>query len=215
MMNIDLFELAIKIKSQAQIKLPGIESHKVMLPEGRSMPNDYLDKIENYKQSAVFALLFNEHNNINLLLTQRHQYIGKHSGQISFPGGKKESEDETLLTTAYRETYEEIGVKKNDIHFITHLSPLYIPVSNFLVQPFLGYLNNLPELLLNEREVKNIVKFPLNQINDPTIIKQINIEASSGLHLTVPAFEINGNIIWGATAMMLKEIGDLIKNFED
>lgn len=214
-MNKDLIELAFKIKKQAQLNLPGIESHKSMLPEGRSMPDDYLNKIDNYKQSAVFALLFHEQNKINLLLTQRHQYNGKHSGQISFPGGKKEIEDESLLYTAYRETFEEIGIKKSDINFITQLSPLYIPVSNFFVQPFLGYLSELPQLFINEREVKNIVKFPLNQLNNPELIKLLKIEASSGLHLTVPAFEIEGNIIWGATAMMLKEIGDLIKKIED
>lgn len=203
--------LAEKLRTQAFHKLPGITSHKSMLPEGRSMPDDYLNKLENYKQSAVFALFFQEQEQIHLLLTQRHQYEGKHSGQISFPGGKKELDDENLLVTAYRETYEEVGIHKNKIEFIAGLSPLYIPVSNFFVQPYLGYILDEPEFIINSREVKNIVKFPLHLINNEAVLKTIKIEASSGVFLTVPAFEIEKHIIWGATAMMLKEIAELIK----
>jgi 8-oxo-dGTP pyrophosphatase MutT (NUDIX family) len=207
----NLQNLADAIKGQVEKKLPGIEAHKTMLPEGRLMPNDYLKNIVDYKQSAVFALLFKEENNIHLLLTQRHQYEGKHSGQISFPGGKKEEDDKNLLHTAYRETYEEIGVAENNIEFITALSSLYIPVSNFYVQPYLGYIIDLPPLVLNQREVKSIVKFPLQSLNNPTLLKIKKIEASSGLNLSVPAYELGEHVIWGATAMMLKEIGEIIK----
>jgi len=207
----DLFLLAEYLKSETTKKLPGIAAHQTMLPEGRTMPEDYLQKISSYKQSAVFALLFQENDAINLLLTQRHQYEGKHSGQISFPGGKKEDDDENLLDTAYRETYEEVGITQNNIELIAPLSPLYIPVSNFFVQPYLGYLQQIPDLKINEREVKAIVKFPIHQLNNPSLLKIKKIEASSGLFLTVPAFEIGEHIIWGATAMMLREIGELIK----
>ena len=207
----DLFLLAEYLKSETAKKLPGIAAHQTMLPEGRTMPDDYLQKISSYKQSAVFALLFQENDTKNLLLTQRHQYEGKHSGQISFPGGKKEDEDGNLLDTAYRETYEEVGITQNNIELIAPLSPLYIPVSNFFVQPYLGYLQQIPDLKINEREVKAIVKFPIHQLNNPTLLKIKKIEASSGLFLTVPAFEIGEHTIWGATAMMLREIGELIK----
>lgn len=208
---IDLASLAQQIKQETAKKLPGIEAHKFMLPEGRNIPDNYLQNIANYKQSAVFALLFQEEQSVHLLLTQRHQYEGKHSGQISFPGGKKEEADDSLLTTAFRETYEEVGIHKQNIELISALSPLYIPVSNFFVQPYLGYINQLPELNLNEREVKSIVKFPLHELNNPQLIKVKKIEASSGLFLTVPTFEIGEHTIWGATAMMLREIGELIK----
>jgi 8-oxo-dGTP pyrophosphatase MutT (NUDIX family) len=207
----NLFMLAEAIKVQVKHSLPGIEAHKTMLPEGRTMPLDYLKSTTNYKQSAVFALLFQEENIINLLLTQRHEYNGKHSGQISFPGGKKEERDDNLLITAYRETYEEVGLNEESIELITALSPLYIPVSNFFVQPYLGYVSNFPNLILNQREVKSIVKFPIHDINNPALVKIKKIEASSGMYLTVPAFEIGEHTIWGATAMMLKEIGEIIK----
>lgn len=209
---IELQILASAIKRTAAEKLPGIKAHQDMLPEGRSMPDDYLNKIENYKQSAVFALLFQENENTHLLLTQRHEYEGKHSGQISFPGGKMEADDADLLQTAYRETHEEVGITNQQIELITALSPLYIPVSNFFVQPYLGYVQHSLNIQVNEREVKNIIKFPLHQLNNPDIRKIKKIEASSGVTLSVPAFEINGHIVWGATAMMLKEIGELIKN---
>jgi len=211
---IEIITLANKIKIEAQINLPGIEAHKIMLPEGRNIPNYYLNKIGNYKQSAVFILFFQEEKNIHVLLTQRNQYEGKHSGQISFPGGKKEEYDDSLLTTAYRETYEEVGIHQNNINLIAALSPLYIPVSNFFVQPYLGYLNELPELKINSREVKSIVKFPIQFLKEAERIKIQRIEASSGLFLTVPVFEIGENVIWGATAMMLSEIASLIKAVE-
>jgi 8-oxo-dGTP pyrophosphatase MutT (NUDIX family) len=207
----DIYLLAEYLKKETAKKLPGLTAHKMMMPEGRSMPEDYLQKINNYRQSAVFALLFLEKGTIHLLLTQRHEYEGKHSGQISFPGGKKEDDDESLLHTAYRETFEEVGIAQNNIEVIAALSPLYIPVSNFFVQPYLGYLHQIPALNINEREVKAIVKFPLKEINNPSLLKTKKIEASSGLFLTVPAFEIGEYTIWGATAMMLREIGELIK----
>jgi 8-oxo-dGTP pyrophosphatase MutT (NUDIX family) len=207
----DLMLLAEAIKAQVENSLPGIEAHKTMLPKGRLMSNDYLNNIVNYKQSAVFALLFKEENKINILLTQRHHYEGKHSGQISFPGGKKEEQDAHLLATAFRETYEEIGVQQKSIELIAPLSPLYIPVSNFFVQPYLGYMSSLPNFILNEREVKSIIKFPLQSLNNPSLIKTKKIEASSGLFLTVPAYQLDEHIIWGATAMMLKEIGEIVK----
>jgi 8-oxo-dGTP pyrophosphatase MutT (NUDIX family) len=206
-----LQQLAASIKARAAEELPGIKAHQAMLPEGRSMPDDYLNKIQNYKKSAVFALLFEEEEGINLLLTQRHEYEGKHSGQISFPGGKMEAIDTDLLHTAYRETQEEVGISKTQIELITALSPLYIPVSNFYVQPYLGYLQQSLSFTINAREVKNIIKFPVQQINNPAIQKIKKIAASSGFTLSVPAFEIDEYTVWGATAMMLKEIGELIK----
>ena len=208
----DLNLLAKQLKIQGAKNLPGIEAHQTMLPKGRTIPVDYLNNIDKYKQSAVFAILFQEEESIHLLLTQRHQYNGKHSGQISFPGGKKELFDDNLLITAYRETYEEVGIEAENIHLISTLSPLYIPVSNFFVQPYLGYLKTMPSLNLNTREVKSIIKFPIKELNNPDIIKTANIEASSGLFLDVPAYHIGENKIWGATAMMLREIAFLIKS---
>lgn len=207
----DLISVAKHIQTEAEKKLPGIEAHRNMLPEGRSMPDDYLTTISNYKQSAVFALLFEEARELFLLLTQRHQYEGMHSGQISFPGGKQDATDENLLATAYRETYEELGISSAQIQFITTLSPLYIPVSNFLVQPYIGYLASLPALLIDKREVESIIKFPLLQLNNPEIVKRTRLEASSGFLLTVPAYHFENKIVWGATAMILNEIATLIK----
>jgi 8-oxo-dGTP pyrophosphatase MutT (NUDIX family) len=211
---IKLSILAEQIKARAAVKLPGVDAHKAMLPEGRMLPNDYLNKITNYKQSAVFALLFQEEQSINLLLTQRHQYEGKHSGQISFPGGKKEDLDADLLQTAFRETFEEVGITEQNIELISALSPLYIPVSNFFVQPYLGFAHSLQELSINEREVKSIIKLPIQDLNNPALLKIKKIEASSGLFLTVPAFEVGDHVIWGATAMMLREIAELIKTLK-
>ncbi len=210
-MTNDLVLLAQQIKLKAAQHLPGIDAHKYLVPENRLYDKDYLKHLSNYKHSAVFALMFYENNNVYLLLTQRHNYKGSHGGQISFPGGKKENQDQSLLNTAYRETLEETGIKSNDIELITALSPLYIPVSNFYVQPFLGYLPNIPNLKIDTHEVASVLRFPINNFLKPDAIVSKQIEVANGLKIRIPAFELDDKIIWGATAMIMNEIAHLVK----
>ena len=147
---------------------------------------------------------------MQMVFMLRKTYKGVHSNQIGFPGGKVEVEDNNLEATALRETYEEIGVSSTEITVLKELTDVYIPPSNFLVKPFLGILKRRPEYILEEKEVERLIEIPLKSIlSDKFIASQI-ITTSYAKEIEVPIFKFDEEVIWGATAMMLSEIKDLI-----
>lgn len=164
------------------------------------------------KQAAVMALFYpNQHKETRLLLILRKTYNGVHSNQIGFPGGKVEPEDDNLETTALRETYEEVGILPKDIKTIKKLSKLYIPPSNFMVQPYIGLYSNPKPFKIQETEVEALVEVLFSDfMNDKNLIYQ-NLNTSYAKNIDVPAFKLNGYTVWGATAMMLSEIKELLR----
>lgn len=135
-----------------------------------------------------------------------------HPGQIGFPGGMVESTDNSLIDTALRETWEELGIEKGSIKILGTLSELYISVSSFLIYPIIGWYDIKPDFRLNPFEVEKLILFPLiqNQNRNDTAI----VETSTG-QLVVPCFRYEDEIIWGATAMILAELFDVIKRIND
>lgn len=166
------------------------------------------------RPSAVLFLLFGEETNPHLLLIQRTADGRAHSGQISAPGGRWEPADADLRTTALRETEEEVGIAPKDVDVLGALTPLYIPVSNFLVHPFVGYACALPPLSPSAHEVHRTLEVPLAALFSPSAKIQTEVRPTSapGLVLNVPAYKLEGDesIIWGATAMMLAELEAVI-----
>ena len=150
-------------------------------------------------------LLQNKNNIPNLIFIERADDGHVHSGQIALPGGKVEQHDKDLLATALRETKEEIGIDAKEINVLGKLSPLYIPPSNFLVNPFVGYAANKISFAHDEKEVKRILEIPLNDFFKEGVI---NISSEHKTHrgiIQAPAYELHGVKIWGATCMMLSE----------
>lgn len=130
----------------------------------------------------------------------------RHSGQISFPGGRWEESDGVLEAVALRETTEEIGVPTNQIQVLGQLTELYIPVSNFLVYPFVGVLQGEPDFVPQPGEVESILTPPLDALLDPANLKMMDMRVANNITLTdVPYFDIDGHAVWGATAMILSE----------
>lgn len=170
-----------------------------------------IEKLEP-RQAAVIALFFpNEDNQTFLILILRKTYKGVHSAQIGFPGGKIEDEDLDLQHTAKRETEEEVGVPMTDICIFKEMTKTYIPPSNFYVQPYLAYVERCPKLLKQDDEVEDIILVDIDDfLNDELLIKE-TLSTSYAKEITVPAFHLNGHIVWGATAMMLNEIKTLFK----
>ena len=195
-------------------QLPGIEAQFKLAPKMRLAYNAKRIQANKPKTAAVLALFYpNQKNNVSLLLTKRAIYNGTHSGQISFPGGKVEISDLNLKETALRETFEEVGVLKKEIQVIREITEVYIPPSNFSVTPFVGILNYKPVFKVNS-EVAKIIEIPFSDLLDDNNIASISITNSYMKETSVPCFNFDGSIIWGATAMMLSEIKELLKNMK-
>lgn len=193
------------------LSLPGTASHRKMIPKVRIIPSS--KEIERAKPSkaAVLALFFpDQEEETSFLLTLRASYPGAHSSQISFPGGKFESGDQSLQHTALRETIEETGVEPGRITIRKALSETYIPPSNFLVQPFMGLVTTRPDFTPNH-EVERIIEVKLEDLLSDRSLGSKNLTTSYMENVEVPCFMLNNQVVWGATAMMLSEIKDLIK----
>ena len=206
------FDYFLSLISKIQDKqLGGFSSHAKMIPKERNI----LKKIEleaaKPRKAAVLALFYPDEKNLtNFLLILRASYDGTHSSQISFPGGKFELSDVHLETTALRETFEEVGINIENIKIKRQLTNTYIPPSNFLVSPFLGYSNSRPSFQINH-EVENLLEVKLTDLLNENSVGSKNLSTSYLKNIDVPCFILNKNVVGGATAMMLSEIKDLIK----
>jgi 8-oxo-dGTP pyrophosphatase MutT (NUDIX family) len=147
----------------------------------------------------------------HLVLIVRNSYEGVHSSQIAFPGGKYETDDVSFAHTALRETEEEIGVAIEKIEIIRNFTQLYIDPSNFMVFPYLGICKEELVFYPNALEVAKIIELPLTTFLMEELVVKVNIPTSYAENCSVPAFNINEHIVWGATAMMLSELKEVLK----
>jgi 8-oxo-dGTP pyrophosphatase MutT (NUDIX family) len=200
-----------KLKQRLQLPLPGIDAQwKMAHVDCEKLKHEDLHP-SNYRDSAVLILLIQRENDLYIPLTERHTYNGAHSGQISFPGGKFDESDVNLEQTALRECYEEIGLKEG-IEVIGELSPLYIPVSKFMVHPFVAAVDQLKvNYKTNADEVKAIIELPLTDLLKAHLVKETFVEPSPGIKFKTPYFDVEGRIVWGATAMILNEFKHLLQ----
>ncbi|MBN8696032.1 MAG: CoA pyrophosphatase [Bacteroidetes bacterium] len=199
-----------QLKTQL-LQLPGEEAQYQMAPMSRKRLSDFSDKIHAARKSAVLIVLYPSGNSINTILIQRPNYEGVHGGQIAFPGGKFEDADQTLSNTALREANEEIGIDTGNIQIIGNLTDLYIAPSNFMVSPFIGFIEELNDLIPNNYEVSKIIHTDLFNLNKENIKGIKSIEHSNGYKIKTPYYEIEGFTVWGATAMMISELNAIIK----
>mgnify|MGYP000651619535 CR=1 FL=1 len=195
-----------------KLPLPGVRSHVLMTPEVRKQELlNYDYKQNNPKLAAVLSLFYPDVDfNTELLLILRKTYKGVHSNQIAFPGGKPEPEDGSILQTALRETEEEVGVKPHQIKVLKQMTPVYIPPSNFEVHPFIGVANEPLTFVRQLSEVEAIVRVKLTDFMNDDLIFEQELSTSYAKNIKVPAFQLNGYVVWGATAMMLNEIKTLL-----
>lgn len=197
-----------ELKKVFEQPLPGIKGHQLLMPSYRNALHFDTVESKNPRRAGVLVHLFNGADGLEVLLMKRPVYDGTHSGQISFPGGKFEKGDGDLAGTAYREAFEEVGLRKEDLHHIGGLSWLYIPPSNFYVEPYVTYSSECPELVLEEKEVAYTLSVPLVKICNRSLLSEAEVMTNYG-KITVPAFHWQGEVIWGATAMILGELSAL------
>lgn len=172
---------------------------------------------KNPKIAATLTLLYPKQEIWHIALMQRVSHEkDMHGGQVSFPGGKAEDSDIDLKYTALREAKEELGISPADVTVLGQMTELYIPVSNFLVFPFIGFSEKAPIFDLQHTEVQRVIEAPLAVLLDKQNRKFKDIHLPNNIRLrNVPYFEVNGNVVWGATAMILSEftaIVELISN---
>lgn len=197
------------LKQRLTESLPGEMAHMKMAPLGRKPLNDYKAMAANYRDGSVLAHIFPVDNEPYLTFIRRVIDGKAHSGQIAFPGGKKDDTDDNLFETAVREAFEEIGLDRNQINLIGTLSTLYIPVSRYVVHPFLSYGLQQPDFKINSDEVQEVITLPLKDLSDLDNRSTQSIKTFDGILRDVPCFTIKNITIWGATAMMVSEIVEL------
>ena len=188
-------------------ELPGKTAQFRMAPMTRPQPDTSPDSDTRY--AGVLILLYPVEQEYYTILIRRTLYNGVHSGQISFPGGKYESQDKDLITTALRETEEEIGVPSDKIKVIGELTPLYIPVSNYCVHPVIGTLESTPTFKRDYKEVEEILSVKLENLMDPKCLITDDCIYENERYIEAPYFHYDKIKIWGATAMILSEFIEL------
>ncbi|PVW15692.1 NUDIX hydrolase [Marixanthomonas spongiae] len=209
----DFSEFEKRIVKVKKMELPGEAIQFKMAPIARLKELKEQARLkQNARKAGVMALFYpSETNETHLILILRKTYKGVHSAQIGFPGGKLEPEDRSLKETALRETEEEVGVSRKVVSVLKQLTEIYIPPSNFFVQPFLGMTHTTPHFVKQDDEVEALVEVPLSLFMDDTTLVTKKITTSYATNIDVPAFLLNNHVVWGATAMMLSEVRELLK----
>lgn len=210
----DIFQLFVdELEARLKNALPAHEAHKKVMSHRSSI--DHLgDKIESAKQSAILILLYPHLEELHTVFIQRTNYKGVHSGQIAFPGGKYEEEDLNLNITALREAEEEVAINSREVRTLGSISPLYVPPSNFLISPYIGYQNSRPNFQAEPKEVADIIESPLNDLIGDYRLRDEKITLVDGNILDVKAFPLGDKFIWGATAMILKEFMEIVEELK-
>ena len=193
-----------RLKERLENPLPGSSAHEIMraTPVGNILP-DFQHKLPP-RPGSVLILLYPDQGKIWFPLIQRPEYLGAHSGQVSLPGGKAEA-GEDAIETALREAQEEIGIQASSIQVLGRLSDFFVIPSNFIVTPVIGFVHSIPKMVPDTVEVERIILGDVGSLMDPMAIRTKEIVAGGKFTMRAPYFDVEGQVVWGATAMMLNE----------
>jgi 8-oxo-dGTP pyrophosphatase MutT (NUDIX family) len=210
-----------KLQKRLEGKLPGIKSWDRMAVKsrkGESIESESLqkyrdwiskDKLSNMRKAAVLIGLFKKNDEWCFSLIRRPMNEKNHPGQIALPGGAMEK-NETLMNTALREAFEEVGINPEDVEIIGQLTPIPVPVSEYLIYPFVGVIDYEPEWVLNEDEVEELLILKMSELisSDNGYTEMWDLR---GNKVEVPIFKVMNETVWGATAAVLSELIDIAK----
>ena len=199
-------DLEARLRAALASPLPGIDAQLRMAPRPRVGWDPHRIP-EGLRDGAALVLVYPKHDVPHVLLTVRGAELRKHTGQVSFPGGAVDP-NESFETAALREASEEVGVAPAAVRVVGRLTPIHIPVSGYLLHPVVGVVDQRPSFRPAEWEVARLLEVPLALFDDPSIVKnqrQTRQRDGETVEVDVPYFEIDGEIVWGATAMILAE----------
>jgi 8-oxo-dGTP pyrophosphatase MutT (NUDIX family) len=203
-------DLCNRLNERLKLPLPGGDAHEPF----RAVPVGDVKPLFEHKlpprPGGVLILLYENNGHIQFPLTKRAEYAGAHSGQVSLPGGKAEP-GEDAVSTALRECEEEIGVGAKHIKVLGQLSNFYVIPSNFIVTPVIACIDHKPLFKPDPYEVVRILTGTIEEIAHEGAMKQKEILAAGKYKMNAPHFEIEGEVVWGATAMMLNEFRMIIR----
>lgn len=191
--------------------LPGETAQLYMASQVRKRELTFENQRNTATKSSVLILLYPHQKVLHTTFILRQVYGGVHSGQISFPGGRYEKEDPTLEYTALREAQEEVNIDPASVQVLGTLSELYIPPSNFIVLPVVGYTDTVPDFIPDQTEVAEIIQADLSFLFDEEKRKNTTIQVR-GYEIEAPYYDVKGHIVWGATAMILSELKTIIES---
>ena len=200
-----------RLRNRLAGDLPGEEAQFLMAPMARPRMSEALAMTVQQRQSAVLLYLFPQQGDWRIVLMKRPDYEGAHGGQVSIPGGRLES-GEKHKQAALREFEEETGVSVSSRQLLGNLSELFIPPSNFLVKPFVAYATDRPCFDPDPVEVEEIIELPILTLMSDVTVKRDQVCLSSGDWVESPYFEVDGHMVWGATAMILSELKEILRD---
>jgi len=209
---VDFDGFQIQLQQALSNPLPGFDAQSTMAPPHRMKPDVQAPYYNSARKGGVLVLFYPHEGTIKTVLIKRPEYDGVHSKQVAFPGGKHEEGDNSLIDTALREAHEEIGVHPSMVEVVGELSRLYIPPSNFLVTPVVAITSQRPNFILQEEEVAGILEPSLYTLLDDELVENHTIQVREFV-IESPGIDIDGNIIWGATAMMIGELKVIVNSF--
>lgn len=201
-----------KLKTELLSDLPGVNAHLRLAPEIRLNDLKSGTTPDNAMESAVLILLYPHNNKLHTVVILRNEYDGAHSGQISLPGGKAEKSDIDFKHTALREAEEEIGIIPAEMEIIGQLTRFYVRPSNFIIYPFIAYCPYRPDFHPDATEVQRIIEIDIFAEINPEKMVTKTIIFKNSLQVNAPGFEISGEFMWGATAMIFSELIHILKN---
>ena len=186
--------------------LPGLEAQLRMAPNPRA-GWDPLKVPDDARPAAALVLLYPHNDTVNVTLTVRGSELRNHTGQVSFPGGRVD-DGEAIEQAALREANEEVGVDPRTLEILGRLTPLHIPVSRYILHPIVAYASMRPAFQRAEWEVARIIEAPVELLLNPATVKrELRTRVTNGqtIDVDVPFYDIDGEKVWGATAMVLAE----------